>query len=111
MAIQSTTLAFILVLTLILGVALAILAWKKGWGYRNTVVVPSQQPKPPTLQRQDSNATLVDESSLRRHRRERTVTVETSELRLHGDGSVRHVEKSGIQFPKQAFYSGGVTAS
>lgn len=61
------------------------------------------------MQRQDSNATLVDESSLRRHHRERTVKVETSELRLQGDGSVRLVKGSVVQVPEKTY--GGLAAS
>jgi hypothetical protein len=85
--------------------SLGILAWKKGRSHRSTVVVPLQEPKQPTMRRQDSNATLVDESSLRRHRRERTMTIETSELRSQGDGSVRHVEGSVVQVHEKT-YSG-----
>jgi hypothetical protein len=78
--IQGTTLAFILVLTLPMGVALGILAFKRGWGFRHmpvrrNLVIETQGPKPPKLQRRDSNATLVDEES---PRRERAGTVETS---------------------------------
>jgi hypothetical protein len=82
--------------------SLGVLAWKKGWGHRNTA-------KPPALQRQDSNITLVDESSLRRHRRDRGVTVETSKLHLQVDGSVRHVEGRAIQVPEKVY--GGLAAS
>ena len=114
--VQGTTLAFILIITLLLGIALGVFAWKKGWGYRLFGVgqkleqqrqhqqpppKPSPSPTPSELRRADSNVTLVDESSLRTHRGrswERGVAaaaaarVETSELRFHGDGSVRHVE-------------------
>lgn len=88
---------------------LGILAWKKGRRSGSTVVVPLQQPKRPQMQRQDSNATLVDESSLRINRKERTVTVETSELRWQGDGSVKHVEGSVVQVPGKTY--GGLAAS
>jgi hypothetical protein len=78
--IQGTTLAFVLVLTLLMGVALGILMFKKGWGFRRmpvrrNTVVETQEPKPPILQKRDSNATLVDEGS---PRRQRAGTVDTS---------------------------------
>lgn len=57
-------------------------------------------------QRRDSNATLVDESSLRRHRRERTMTVGISEFRHEYDGAVNSVGGSVVQVPKKAFGSG-----
>lgn len=99
MAIQSSTLAFVIFLTILVGVALGFLAWKKGWGYRNTVVAPLQQAKAAMVQRQDSTATLVDESSIRMHRKERTVSIEVRELGLQGNGAVSSV----IHVPKKTF--------
>lgn len=91
--------AFVIFLTILVGVALGFLAWKKGWGYRNTDVAPLQQAKPVMVQRQDSTATLVDESSVRMHRKERTVSIEVRELGLRGNGAVSSV----IHLPKKTF--------
>lgn len=61
------------------------------------------QAKQPALRRQGSEVTLVDESSLRRHRGGRGVAVETSELYLQGDGSVRHVEGRVVHVPEKMY--------
>lgn len=43
------------------------------------------------VQRQDSNATFVNEASLGMHRKERTMIVEVSELDVQGNGVVSSV--------------------